>query len=131
MQGLQVSYGCHFSATVQHQHTKPLDNLDPEIKALMTAKQVQFNGFLFNLNGNRTRPALLYHGNYNTFPEQNNLLVFFKILKRHGLLTRPNKLGKIVYVEDQYANCQLMKKYFKDLEIKERLLIFKNGQEVI
>ena len=76
------------------------DPLDGEIQQHFRTDQVKFNGFLFELNADRTKPALLSLDNqYAMFPEQRNFLSFLKTLKRHGMLNHEND-GQVIYVED-------------------------------
>ena len=47
------------------------------------------------------------------------------------MLNSRNTLGKIIYVDDQFASRESMRLYFEKLEMGDRLSVFVNGQDVI
>ena len=52
-------------------------------------------------------------------------------MEQCGLLTDRQSQGKVVIVDDQYYNQQIMKRHFSDIGLGEHLRTFNDGQSAI
>ena len=48
-------------------------------------------------------------------------------MERYGLLEKKNQLGRVILVDDQYVNQQLMKQNFEEMGIEGKLVSFRDG----
>ena len=73
--------------------------LEQNVLNQLTNDFVQFNGLRFDLKNNRADPQSVFEGQHFK-PEQEQLREFMKTLQDQGMFEKPNKDGKIIYVED-------------------------------
>ena len=67
----------------------------------------------------------------NNKDKNKQFIQFLAHLQTHGLLSKINEQGLVVYADDHYVNREAMRMTFEDLGLSQKLLLFQDGLETV
>ena len=67
----------------------------------------------------------------NNKDKNKQFIQFLAYLQTHGLLSKINEQGLVVYADDHYVNREAMRMTFEDLGLSQKLLLFQDGLETV
>ena len=99
------------------------------------ATVVHFNGYIFDLYGDRSQPRCASAQKSRSNPQckesNSKLISFLSMLNSHDLLKNVVNEGKIIYADDQVINQKLLQLSMKEAGVADRLSMFGDGKETI